>query len=385
MRIRTEMLTELTVRKFRRMVDVIDLNPPYQREGSVWKAETRRKLIDSILNGLDIPKLYFERATTKHVSPSGFTYQYSVIDGKQRLEAVISFLRNELRLGSNFWFFEDSSVKAAGLNFEELGRDYPLLVRRLLDYELPVVSVTSDSDDLIEEMFQRLNASSALNAAERRNALSGATRDSVNELAEHRLLTECSPIRNARYKYRELAAKFLAVEHQIVTRGRVIDTKAATLYNLFYATSTHAGEKTISRVEIQKFHGRVEVTLDEMASVFEGNDWLLASIGTVVVYYMAFRELSEEGAMNRSTLAAFEELRREAARMEENNPQYAAPSSVRLREYNALVQSTNDGRALERRVEILKAYLGVAHTTGSTEGLEALADGVMPDHEEIDE
>src|SRR5262249_36908552 len=158
-------------------------------------------------------------------------------------------------------------------------------------------------------------ASSALNAAERRNALSGPTRDAANELAEHALLITCSPIKSARYKYRELGAKFLAIEHQLDTKGRIVDTKADTLYDLFTATRGEAPQLTAA--EMASYRDRADETLDRMRSVFEENDPLLASIGTVVVYYIVFRDTALAAIIDRPKLRDFEDLRREASRMVE--------------------------------------------------------------------
>ena len=288
MKILTELLPEITVSRFRRMKDVVDLDPPYQRESDVWKPGARSTLIDSIINGLDVPKLYFEAATVRRVGPDGLAYQYAVIDGKQRLEAIIAFLADELSLADDFLYFEDEAVRAAGMKLSALRDQYPLLARRFLEYELPIVRVTSDSGDLIEEMFQRLNASTALNAAERRNALTGPTRDAANALADHQLLVSRSPIRSARYKYRELGAKFLAIEHQLATKGKISDTKADTLYDLFVAT--RGNPPRIAAADMEAYRARAEPTLDRMLTVFDSNDRLLASIGTVVVYYVAFRD-----------------------------------------------------------------------------------------------
>lgn len=80
------------------MKEVVDLDPPYQRERNVWKPAARSALIDSIINGFDVPKLYFETATTRKVGPTGLTYQYAVIDGKQRLETILAFRYGELPL-----------------------------------------------------------------------------------------------------------------------------------------------------------------------------------------------------------------------------------------------------------------------------------------------
>jgi len=94
-----------------------------------------------------------------------------------------------------------------------------------------------------------------------------------------------------------------------------------------------------------------------MANVFAPNDPLLGSIGTVVVYYIAFRNAAFAGAATREKLEDFENWRRAAARMAEDSSDYYRGAFARLREYNAFVQSTNDGRALQRRADILTAFV----------------------------
>lgn len=382
MKIRTALIPDLTIARFSRLREVVDLNPPYQREGGIWGVDTRTVLIDSILNNLDMPKLYFEKLSTRRLNPKGLTYQYAVIDGKQRLESIISFLTGELELADDFRFFEDENVKAGGMTLPKLQEHYSQLATRFLDYELPIVSVTTDSGDLIEEMFQRLNASSSLNAAERRNAVSGTTRDAANDLAGHKLLTQSSPIKNARYKYRELGAKFLAIEHQRDTKGRVVDTKATTLYSLFAAT--HGNSPSIAAQTMERYRDQARATLERMFAVFSETDPLLSSIGTLVVYYVVFRDINPDVTVDRNKLQTFEELRRQASRMPDDDPNYARPANARLREYNVLVQSTNDGKAIERRAAILSSYLAGYNSTDHLTGLDMLAEGEIPDEEGIE-
>src|SRR3954451_3981645 len=72
----------------------INPKPQYQR-GEVWKLPEKQLLIDSILNGFDIPKIYLNKIT------SGHQYQYDVADGQQRLIAIWNFCENEYQLGVN--------------------------------------------------------------------------------------------------------------------------------------------------------------------------------------------------------------------------------------------------------------------------------------------
>src|SRR5258708_38841593 len=60
--------------------------PEYQREKSLWSPEKKSLLIDTILEDIDIPKLYFNR------TPDG---NYEVVDGQQRLWTIWEFFAGE--------------------------------------------------------------------------------------------------------------------------------------------------------------------------------------------------------------------------------------------------------------------------------------------------
>lgn len=388
MRIRTELLLDINISAFRRMREIIDLNPPYQREGNIWNPAARSLLIDSIINGLDVPKIYFETIRAHKLNPRGLPYRYAVIDGKQRLDSILAFLDNEISLPEDFIYFEDETRDARNLKFDQLCEQFPHLARRFLDFELPIVKVTADNGDLIEEMFQRLNASAALNAAERRNAISGATRDASIELSKHILLTEKCPIKNARYKYQELGSKFLAIEQQMECRNRIIDTKANTLYKLFLATSKRGGRsQTITDDAMRNYRESASRTLDRMIEVFiDANDRLLKSVGTIVVYYIAFRNELFSHRVSHQILEDFEKKRHAVSAAPESEQSSDIPAHAALREYNTLVQSTNDGAALQRRADILTEFVIGYADNDPLKGLANLpdSDSVPPADDEPD-
>jgi hypothetical protein len=119
-----------------------------------------------------------------------------------------------------------------------------------------------------------------------------------------------------------------------------------------------------------------------MAEVFQENDPLLASIGTVVVYYITFRDPKVSASVSRDKLTKFEELRREASQLGELDPEYSRPANARLREYNVFVQSSNDGRALELRAEVLSAFLLGYSPHDPLRSLDDFAGGDLPEHED---
>lgn len=358
MRLRVRLMSDMDVERFGSLARALDVNPAYQREGSIWSTETKARLIDSMINGFDVPKFYLEKLHDQPRGPEGFRTRFAIIDGKQRTEAITEFLDNKLSLGDDFIYFEDPKVEAAGLSIQDLRLKYPELVGKFHGFELSLVEVDSTSGDLIEEMFLRLNASTALNAAEKRNAISGPVRDASVDLAEHRFFQSRSPIRNARYKYRELASKFLLIEHQLSTKHEIENTKADTLRKFFEASQ--GIKPKITDKDVDDYASCVNTVLDRMSSVFHENDTLLSSIGTVVVYYVLFStnaRLESDHSSLRDTLQRFEEERRKIEKDEDGQPLVDSVRDSTFIEYNRYVQSTNDGTAINGRVRILESYL----------------------------
>jgi hypothetical protein len=61
----------------------IDTNPDFQRP-PVWSGPKSKLLIDTILRGYDVPKLYWRKTGS---TPD----RYDVVDGQQRLRAIFEY------------------------------------------------------------------------------------------------------------------------------------------------------------------------------------------------------------------------------------------------------------------------------------------------------
>ncbi len=81
------------------------LDPPFQR-GSVWSTEQQEAWILSVLGGLPLPAIFVNK-------PSAFRTEWGtkmvVIDGRQRLEAMIAFEDNKLLVNGEK--FSEQSVR----------------------------------------------------------------------------------------------------------------------------------------------------------------------------------------------------------------------------------------------------------------------------------
>src|SRR6185436_3041920 len=71
------------------------LDPPYQRR-SVWTPSYQQFFIDSILRNYPIPSIL----VNEDVLENG-RIKYNVIDGKQRLTAILEFLEDRFPLGKD--------------------------------------------------------------------------------------------------------------------------------------------------------------------------------------------------------------------------------------------------------------------------------------------
>ena len=59
-------------------------------------------LIDTILNGFDIPKIYLADFTWRDSPLNRKRLPYAIIDGKQRFEAIFDFFKGEVTLNDDF-------------------------------------------------------------------------------------------------------------------------------------------------------------------------------------------------------------------------------------------------------------------------------------------
>ncbi len=134
----------------------LKLDPDFQR-GSVWTPAARVFLIDTILNDLPIPQVYFR---TK-VDAATQTTVREVVDGQQRLRAILDFASGKLRLTSK-------APKHRGKLYDNLSIEDKEL---FLNYKVPVVQLLNASNADVLEVFARLNSYSVkVTPAELRHA-----------------------------------------------------------------------------------------------------------------------------------------------------------------------------------------------------------------------
>jgi len=343
-----------------------ELQPSYQRQSDVWGEEKRQLFIDSLLNGYDVPKLYFHRLPRAKTPAPVF----AIVDGKQRLEAIRAFLKNEFALSQDFVDVEAESEShasiAGGKTYTELTQEHPALAGRLMERSLDVVVIETPDVEIIEELFSRLNEAVPLNAPEKRNAFGGAMPPIIRRLVRsHPFFVDRLPIENTRYRQYDLVTKFLFLTEKndfAATKKRALDDFVRN-----YRDDSGGAKK---KAEAERLAKRTTGVLDRMAGTFEPQDELLTSVGLVTVYYMAFLFATTDAGLRANLthdqLVAFDHVRRqnrlllrkEQAAIASGKPPKTKLSIRRdLAIFDRLMQSPNDGQALEYRFRILKSFL----------------------------
>jgi hypothetical protein len=156
--------------------------PPFQRH-PVWLEKHRAYLIDTVLRGLPVPEVYMQKDTDEEGSTT-----YSLIDGQQRVRALLDFPRGDIELMDAY------TPGRGGQAWDDLGSDEK---RNFWNYRLVVREVTEATDADLRDLFRRLNQNTvALTSQEIRNArFKGDFIQTVTELAnepfwaENRIVT----------------------------------------------------------------------------------------------------------------------------------------------------------------------------------------------------
>lgn len=133
------------------------LSAPYQRN-PVWTPIQQAYLIDTILLGLPIPELYMQ-----DVGNESGEERHIVVDGQQRIRAVLDFLNGQVKLRG-----DEISRSWRNLSFEQLGGAEK---KAIFQYKFVVRILPSMDEDEVRKIFARLNRNVvSLNDQELRNA-----------------------------------------------------------------------------------------------------------------------------------------------------------------------------------------------------------------------
>lgn len=327
--------------------DKIDMNPSYQRHGRLWSSSDKAYLIDSIINGFDIPKFYMADFTYGDSNLNVKKLPYAIIDGKQRFEAIFDFYDNRIVLNEDFIYLIDPSLKLSLLGYKDLKQNYPEIAEEFENANLTIMSVISDSEDLINDLFVRLNRNKPLTGAEIRNAMTGPAVGLTRQIANHEFFTTNIKFSTKRMTDQDTATKILYLEFH----EKLLETKRRNLDEFVKDMNNRKEKEKRDRLELAG--RRVLENLDNLASIFLPKDTLLRNAGVIPVYYWFARSLEQKKFSTvREFLVTTEEKRKLTQKLFAVDPQHK-DIDQELVQFNSIYRSPNDAASIEGRFRIL--------------------------------
>lgn len=167
----------------------LNLKPKYQRH-AIWSPGQKCFLIDSLISGSPIPQVYINVITKGDGVARKTTYE--VVDGQQRLRAILDFMADKyklIKMTAKAYPVSDSYKPHIGKKYSELPGD---IQEDIWNYILPVQELRGWDQTQIRSLFRRLNyVVERLNKQEMRHSqYFGEFADAVDSLSDNEFWDE---------------------------------------------------------------------------------------------------------------------------------------------------------------------------------------------------
>jgi hypothetical protein len=131
------------------------VNRRYQRK-LVWSVEEKEKFIDSLSLNLPVPLILVAEVKYKQANC------FEIIDGMQRLDAIVTFIEGEFKLNGKYFDLETISSTKYLLDKGILKQREPKLNREfcknIVSYPIPLSVSSIEDENVIDDVFKRINS-----------------------------------------------------------------------------------------------------------------------------------------------------------------------------------------------------------------------------------
>ena len=193
--------TVSNIEKMHQEKKVLSFEHPIQRKSEQWNNQQKSLLIHSMLANYPVPNIYVLREDSQEVDAKNKPiFNYFVMDGKQRLTSVLSYIWGEFPLDDNIpnIFVEEEEYEIAGKYFCDLDEPVQYEITR---YKFELVCFEECTDREIEEIFFRLNNSTPLTKAQVAKSKIGVQlAEMMNELLDSKFFTTSCNFSKAQLK-----------------------------------------------------------------------------------------------------------------------------------------------------------------------------------------
>jgi len=131
------------------------VNRRYQRK-LVWSIEEKSAFIDSIMKGYPVPLILLAEINDDDNTT------FEIIDGMQRLNAIVSFIEGEFSVDGKYFDLEAMAESKLMYDKKEINQNEPKMDREICteiaSYVLPLSIYKMESEEQIDEIFRRINS-----------------------------------------------------------------------------------------------------------------------------------------------------------------------------------------------------------------------------------
>lgn len=339
----------------------INMNPSYQRESGVWSQNTKANLMDSVINGFDIPKIYLECLEHQGLTSQSH-FRWAVVDGKQRLGAISDFVNGKFALSKTFEYTGSLDLAAEeeprpNQTFTQL---HPRIRELIEDFEFSITEIYDANPQEIGDLFVRLNSGVRLNDAELRQGIGGEIIELVGQLEQHQFFVNTVSFKNKRFDHKEIACRLLYLEHCLSNGGAVpnLSRKALDHFTVM--------NKNMSQAESSSLLRKVEKNLSFMATCFGVNNRELTKSSTQTIY-LWLRGLTETYSSERMPTLVRKFLEDFAVARITDAKKPDSEQDEHLKRFRWLSgQGTNSSESMVERAHILTSKFLEANLTDVT-------------------
>ncbi len=193
--------TVSNIQKMHEEKQVLSFEHPIQRKSEQWNSNQKSLLIHSMLANYPVPNIYVLREDSQEVDEKNKPiFNYSVMDGKQRLTSVLSYIWGEFPLDETIpnICVDEVEYEIGSKYFCDLDEPVQYEIKR---YKFEIVAFEDCSDREIEEIFFRLNNSTPLTKAQVAKSKIGVQlAEMMNELLTSRFFTASCNFSKAQLK-----------------------------------------------------------------------------------------------------------------------------------------------------------------------------------------
>lgn len=131
------------------------VNRRYQRK-LIWTMDEKVAFIDSIVRGYPVPIILLAENRNREQN------SFEIIDGMQRLNAVMSFIENEYPVDGRYFDLNTMAVTKAAMDSKKLAQKEPIMDRsecvKIAAYLLPLSIYEFAESSSVDDVFRRINS-----------------------------------------------------------------------------------------------------------------------------------------------------------------------------------------------------------------------------------